>query len=144
MNKFYFGNPFLRWAFLIWELIFLLQTFVLILVVFFVVFLATCRPNFTWRPEVKFGQNVVRKTTKKKKLPRWGQKSAIKKKKKKKKINSQILFCSILRLLHFICLDYVVTQIFTSQMIFNSLKHPVYWTQTRKRHSSAHITNCDS
>ena len=33
----------------------------------------------TWRrPEVKFGRNVVRKTTKKNKLPRWGKKSAIK------------------------------------------------------------------
>ena len=38
----------------------------------------------TWRrPEVKFGRNVVRKTTKK--LPRWGQKV-----RNKNKINSQI------------------------------------------------------
>ena len=42
----FIGNHFLRWGFLIWELI-LLRTFVLILVGFFVVFLTTFRPNFT-------------------------------------------------------------------------------------------------
>ena len=39
------GESFLRWGFLIWVLI-LFRTFVLILVVF-VVFLTTFRPNFT-------------------------------------------------------------------------------------------------
>ena len=38
--------------------------------------LLNLRINFLLQPEVKFGRNIVRKTTKK--LPRWGQKSVIK------------------------------------------------------------------
>ena len=78
----------LRWGFLIWELIFIYcGLFVLILVVFVLFLLHYVSAKFqNWRrPEVKFGRNVVKEETTKKKLPRWGQKV-----RNKWKINSRM------------------------------------------------------